>query len=111
MRFGCVAMSGQDNEILQIARTALDLLHDYGQDLEKAANLAAPEAHRPNDLEFMIWWATQTQKAYPPEPWLSPEGLPVFGSAFELVLPYWEGGREELARWQRIVARTLGVAA
>ena len=116
----------RQNDIVNVATQALDTLATYIDDLSAVANLEAPDSKRPNDVQYLVWYAMATGvlpptagfvgpgpagEVYPPELWESPEGLQVEGSAYELVLPYWDGGKAELDRWRRIVERAVGELA
>jgi hypothetical protein len=103
---------------------AIEYFNEQTKDIGSAVELSAPDAHRPNDRDFMLWWAIVTGivptppgfvgpgpngEVYPPQMWVSPEGVEVFASAYELAMGFADNGADDLKRWQRIVERSLGI--
>lgn len=118
-------MSRKGNDaVTRTLKAAIDLINARLPEIEAALEYEAPDTKRPDDLQYLQWYAITTGalptppgfvgpgpngEVYPEEVWISPEGLPVVGSAYILALPHWHGGKEELARYGRIIERTTGV--
>lgn len=111
-----------NDTVTRTLKAAIDLINARLPGIEDALRYSAPDAKRPNDLQYLQWYAYSTGvmpappgfmgpgpngEVYPEEPWLSPEGVPVVASAYVLALPYWQRGKEELQRWQRVIERNV----
>ena len=99
------------DDIPRLVEQCIEAHKAFREGFREQVTGSAPDTKRPNDLQFMVWWAQMTMQRYPPQPWVSPEGAVVIASPWELALPYVEGGKAELERWQRIVNKALGDVA
>lgn len=110
------------DRITQILEQMVDIFNGKVGQVTDVLDLSAPDAHRPNDAQFMAWWAISTGlvptppgfqgpgpngEVYPPQVFVSPEGLPVLASPYEIALSYAVDGEKDLKRWQGIIERTL----
>jgi hypothetical protein len=91
-----------------VVKQAISLGESMVEGVKETLGITPAGASSPTDDELAAFFFHQ-QTVYPPQLFTYPDGTQVFASPWILALDFVEGGKEWLARFERVKAKNGGI--
>ena len=94
-------MSDPWDDAKDVVKIALEGFDEWRKQMAKDHPVKPPEALEVTGLELMMY-VEEMRRVYPPQEFISPEGIPFMESPWVLSAPYVEGREADVRKWREM---------